>query len=135
MIYSAITSRDGYVEDTDGTFNWAAPDDEVHAFINDLARPVGTYLYGRPMYETMLYWETAHTFPIDVTAPRMSLRHGRTNGGSPAAWSTSVTASTSEKSARSVLWPECSKSSATRYLTRCFIDGGVGSLQIHSHSS
>ncbi len=61
LIYSAITSLDGYVEDTDGTFNWAAPDEEVHAFINDLERPVGTYLYGRRMYETMLYWETAHT--------------------------------------------------------------------------
>jgi dihydrofolate reductase len=62
LIYSAITSLDGYVADEDGNFDWAAPDEEVHRFINDLERPVGTYLYGRGMYETMIYWETAHTF-------------------------------------------------------------------------
>ena len=59
LIYSAITSLDGYVEDTDGTFGWAAPDEEVHAFVNDLERPIATYLYGRRMYETMAFWETA----------------------------------------------------------------------------
>jgi dihydrofolate reductase len=59
--YSVIMSLDGYVEDEHGTFDWAAPDDEVHAFVNDLERSVGTYLYGRRMYETMVYWETAHT--------------------------------------------------------------------------
>jgi dihydrofolate reductase len=59
LIYSAIASLDGYVEDASGTFEWAAPDDEVHAFVNDLTRPVGTYLYGRRMYETMVFWETA----------------------------------------------------------------------------
>jgi dihydrofolate reductase len=58
LIYSAIGSLDGYVEDTSGTFEWAAPDDEVHAFFNELERPVGTYLYGRRMYETMVFWET-----------------------------------------------------------------------------
>ena len=61
LIYSAITSLDGYIADEDGNFDWAAPDEEVHAFVNDLERPVGTYLYGRRMYETMVYWETAHT--------------------------------------------------------------------------
>src|SRR5579872_1436857 len=61
LIYSAITSLDGYVADEEGNFDWAAPDEEVHAFVNDLERPVGTYLYGRRMYETMVYWETAHT--------------------------------------------------------------------------
>jgi dihydrofolate reductase len=59
LIFSAITSLDGYIEDEAGTFDWAAPDDEVHSFLNDLERPIGTYLYGRRMYETMLYWETA----------------------------------------------------------------------------
>jgi dihydrofolate reductase len=59
LIYSAITSLDGYVEDKDGNFDWAAPDEEVHTFVNHLDRPVGTYLYGRRMYETMVYWETA----------------------------------------------------------------------------
>jgi dihydrofolate reductase len=61
LIYSAIMSLDGYIEDAGGTFEWAAPDDEVHGFVNELQRPVGTYLYGRRMYETMLYWETADT--------------------------------------------------------------------------
>ena len=61
LIYSAIASLDGYVEDAGGSFDWAAPDEEVHAFVNDLERPVGTYLYGRRMYETMRSWETAHT--------------------------------------------------------------------------
>jgi dihydrofolate reductase len=59
LIFSAITSLDGYIEDEAGNFDWAAPDDEVHSFINDLERPIGTYLYGRRMYETMVYWETA----------------------------------------------------------------------------
>ncbi len=61
LIYSAITSLDGYVADADGNFGWAAPDEEVHTFVNDLERPVGTYLYGRRMYEVMSGWETAHT--------------------------------------------------------------------------
>jgi dihydrofolate reductase len=59
LIYSAIASLDGYVADEDGRFDWAVPDDEVHAFVNDLERPVGTYLYGRRMYEVMAGWETA----------------------------------------------------------------------------
>src|ERR1700736_2927709 len=58
LIYLAIASLDGYVEDEQGKFDWAAPDEEVHAFVNDLVRPVGTDLYGRRMYETMVYWET-----------------------------------------------------------------------------
>jgi len=61
LIYSAIASLDGYVEDERGSFDWAAPDEELHAFVNDLERPIGTYLYGRRMYETMLYWETVRT--------------------------------------------------------------------------
>jgi dihydrofolate reductase len=59
LIYSTITSLDGYVADKDGDFDWAAPDEEVHAFVNDLVRKVGAYLYGRRMYEVMRYWETA----------------------------------------------------------------------------
>jgi dihydrofolate reductase len=58
LIYSAIASLDSYVADEDGNFDWAVPDEEVHAFINDLQRPVGTYLYGRRLYETMVGWET-----------------------------------------------------------------------------
>jgi dihydrofolate reductase len=57
LLYSAIASLDGYVADADGRFDWAEPDEEVHRFVNDLERPVGTYLYGRRMYETMAFWE------------------------------------------------------------------------------
>jgi len=63
LIYSALASADGYVEDAKGGIDWAAPDEEVHRFVNDLERPIGTYLYGRRMYETMRYWEDAHTRP------------------------------------------------------------------------
>jgi dihydrofolate reductase len=58
LIYTAISSLDGYIADQDGNFEWAAPDEGVLGFINDLERPVGTYLYGRRMYETMDGWET-----------------------------------------------------------------------------
>jgi dihydrofolate reductase len=58
LIYSAIASLDGYVADEDGNFDWAAPDEEVHAFVNDLMRPVGIHLYGRRMYEVLVVWET-----------------------------------------------------------------------------
>ena len=57
LIYSAIASLDGYIADEEGNFRWAAPDEEVHAFVNDLARPIGTYLLGRRMYEVLAYWE------------------------------------------------------------------------------
>jgi dihydrofolate reductase len=62
LIYSAIASLDGYVEDEDGNFDWAAPDEEVHAFVNELERPIGTYLYGRRMYETMVFWKDPAAF-------------------------------------------------------------------------
>jgi dihydrofolate reductase len=58
LIYSAIASLDGYTADAEGKFDWARPDAEVHAFVNDLERPIGTYLYGRRMYEVMAVWET-----------------------------------------------------------------------------
>ena len=79
LIYMAITSLDGYVEDAEGNFDWAAPDEEVHAFVNDLERPVGTYLYGRRMYETMVFWETAGPGrePAVVAGLRGDLAGGR----------------------------------------------------------
>jgi dihydrofolate reductase len=58
LVYSAIASLDGYIEDENGKFDWAAPDEQVHAFVNDLERPVGTHLYGRRMYEVLVAWET-----------------------------------------------------------------------------
>jgi dihydrofolate reductase len=59
LIYSAIVSLDGYTADQEGKFDWAEPDEEVMALINDLERPIGTYLYGRRMYEVLWYWEDA----------------------------------------------------------------------------
>jgi dihydrofolate reductase len=61
LVYSAIASLDGYIEDKGGNFDWGAPDEEVFAFVNDLERPFGTHLYGRRMYETMVFWETVAT--------------------------------------------------------------------------
>jgi dihydrofolate reductase len=61
LIYSTISSLDGYVADEEGKFGWAAPDEEVHAFVNDLERPIGTHLYGRRMYEVLVAWETMDT--------------------------------------------------------------------------
>src|SRR3954454_18111105 len=61
LVYLAIASLDGYTVDADGRFDWAAPDEEVHAFVNDLEREIGTYLYGRRMYEVLVAWETMQT--------------------------------------------------------------------------
>jgi dihydrofolate reductase len=61
LIYSTIASLDGYIADEDGKFDWAEPDEEVHSFVNDLQRPVGTYLYGRRTYDVMVAWETVDT--------------------------------------------------------------------------
>jgi dihydrofolate reductase len=58
LVYAALASLDGYIEDDQGRFDWAVPDEQVHAFVNDLQRPIGTHLYGRRMYETMVFWET-----------------------------------------------------------------------------
>ncbi len=58
LVYSAIASLDGFVADANGDFGWSAPDEEVHAFVNDLERPIGTHLYGRRMYEVLKVWET-----------------------------------------------------------------------------
>jgi dihydrofolate reductase len=65
LIYSAISSLDGYIEDKGGKFDWAAPDEEVHSFVNNLERTAGTYLYGRRMYETMMVWETDPTLAAE----------------------------------------------------------------------
>src|SRR3954462_6201275 len=70
LIYTAIASLDGYVEDERGRFDWAAPDEEVHEFVNDLERPVGTYLYGRRMDETMAVWEPDRGFAEESPVTR-----------------------------------------------------------------
>jgi dihydrofolate reductase len=58
LVYAALMSLDGYIEDETGNFDWAMPDEELHSFINDLEQPIGTHLYGRRMYETMAVWQT-----------------------------------------------------------------------------
>jgi dihydrofolate reductase len=63
LIYLTLMSLDGYVEDAAGSFDWGQPDAEVHGFVNDLLRPLGTHLYGRRMYEVMTVWETMHERP------------------------------------------------------------------------
>jgi dihydrofolate reductase len=63
LIYFTLMSLDGYIEDSTGRFDWAEPDEEVHTFVNDLLRPLGTQLYGRRMYEVMIAWETMHERP------------------------------------------------------------------------
>ena len=70
LIYSAIASLDGYINDEHGKFEWAKPDDELHRFVNDQERPIGTYLYGRRMYETMRAWETLGSDPDQPAAVR-----------------------------------------------------------------
>ena len=70
LVYAAIASLDGYVADADGRFDWCAPDEEVHAFVNDLTRPIGTHLYGRRTYEVMSFWETASTGADEPAAMR-----------------------------------------------------------------
>jgi dihydrofolate reductase len=64
LIYVTPTSLDGYIADETGDFDWAAPDEEVHAFINDIVCPSGTYLYGRKMYQTMAVWRRQMSFPV-----------------------------------------------------------------------
>jgi hypothetical protein len=77
LIYSMLMSVDGYVEDEHGRFDWTAPDEEVHSYINQLESSVGTYLYGRRMYETMIYWETAHSVPDAPDDPSFRTFGGR----------------------------------------------------------
>ncbi|HET8639454.1 MAG TPA: dihydrofolate reductase family protein [Solirubrobacterales bacterium] len=69
LLYSMLCSLDGYVEDAEGNFDWAAPDEEVHSFVNELERPVGTHLYGRRMYETMTFWEVGGGADTDQPSP------------------------------------------------------------------
>ena len=63
LIYFTPTSLDGYIADEAGDYDWAAPDEEAFAFINDVMRPIGTYLYGRKMYQTMAVWDTPEVIP------------------------------------------------------------------------
>ena len=70
LVYSVICSLDGYVNDAEGDFSWAQPDEEVHAYVNDLMRPIGTHLYGRRLYEVMTAWQTLGTSPDESAVTR-----------------------------------------------------------------
>jgi dihydrofolate reductase len=74
LICTEITSLDGYINDEDGKWDWSAPDAEVHRFVNELERPIGTYLIGRRLYDVMKYWETAHEQP---DLPEAELEYAR----------------------------------------------------------
>jgi dihydrofolate reductase len=87
LIYSAISSLDGYVADAEGNFDWSVPDEEVHTFVNDLERPIGTYLYGRRVYEVMRYWETAPTGNREPSAEQEYARIWQaTRSSTPETW-------------------------------------------------
>lgn len=93
LLYTAVCSLDGYVADEEGRFDPLAPDAEVHAFVNDLERAVGTYLYGRRMYEVMVYWETDH-----AGAPEVELDYARVwRGADKIVYSTTLTEVSSER--------------------------------------
>jgi dihydrofolate reductase len=94
LIYSMLTSLDGYVADADGNFDWATPDEEVHSFVNDLERGVGTYLYGRRMYEVMVAWET---MPTDDQPPSIRDYAGIWRAAEKVVYSTTLDAVTSER--------------------------------------
>jgi dihydrofolate reductase len=95
LIYSAIMSLDGYIADDGGNFDWAEPDEEVHTFVNELERPVGTYLYGRRMYEMMLFWETSEA---EVGQPPVVQDFARMwRAADKVVYSTSLTAASSAR--------------------------------------
>ena len=95
LIYSMITSLDGYAEAAEGGLGTGADDEEVHAFVGDVFRPVGTYLYGRRMYETMVFWETAH---LDPNVPPHIAQYARDwQAAEKIVYSTTLTSVTSAK--------------------------------------
>ncbi len=94
LVYSILTSLDGYAADQDGNFDWAAPSEEVHAFINELERGTGTFLLGRRMYETLVPWET---MPEDGPSPAVN-EYGRIwRAGKKIVYSTTLSEPTTKK--------------------------------------
>jgi dihydrofolate reductase len=94
LLYSAIASLDGFVNDADGKIDWAAPDEEVHAFVNDLERGIGTYLLGRRMYEVLLYWEN---LPLEGQSPIARDFAGIWRSADKVVYSTTLTAASSAR--------------------------------------
>jgi dihydrofolate reductase len=74
LVYAALCSLDGYTADEDGSFDWAAPGEELHGFVNEMERGLGTYLYGRRMYEVMRFWEDADALAGE---PEVMQEYGR----------------------------------------------------------
>ena len=89
LVYTAITSLDGYVNDADGRFDWSVPDPDVHRFVNDAERPVGTYLYGRRLYEVMRWWQDVEVAEPDYVATTPSCGGPRTRSSTPGPWTRS----------------------------------------------
>jgi dihydrofolate reductase len=94
LVYAVIASLDGYTADAEGKFDWAEPDEEVLAFVNDQERGIGTYLYGRRMYETMLFWETV---PLADQSPLMREFAGIWRSADKVVYSTTLTAASSAR--------------------------------------
>jgi dihydrofolate reductase len=94
LVYSVIASLDGYTADAEGKFDWAEPDEEVHAFVNELERGTGTYLYGRRMYETMVYWETV---PLAGQSPVVTDFAGIWRAADKVVYSTTLKAASSAR--------------------------------------
>ena len=106
LIYVANVSLDGYIEDAHGSFEWTAPTDEVFTFITDLVRPVGTYLYGRRMYETMAVWETQPALAAESESAPTSRTSGKrpTRSSTPRRWAPSRPPTRGSSAASTPMW-------------------------------
>jgi dihydrofolate reductase len=129
LIYSAIASLDGYVEDASGKFDWAEPDEEVHRFVNDLERSVGTYLYGRRMYETMVLWDN----PPDAAAQPPYVRDFAAiwQAADKIVYSTTLTAAAS---ARTRILPAFEPEAVRRLKASAARDLTVGGPELAAHA-
>jgi dihydrofolate reductase len=128
LIYSTIASLDCFVEDSDGEFAWAEPTEEVFAFINQLERPIGTYLYGRRMYETMVYWES-HDADFSRSVEREFAEIWR--AATKIVYSSTLT-STSSK--RTSIEPEFNAASIIRMKETLSHDFSINGAELASHA-
>jgi dihydrofolate reductase len=129
LIYSTIASLDCFVEDSDGAFDWATPDDDVFAFINDRERPIGTYLYGRRMYETMVYWETHGTEVSDSTVEHAFTAIWR--AANKIVYSTTLAAPSSP---RTIIEREFNENAIRRLKETSSHDITIGGAELASHA-
>jgi dihydrofolate reductase len=129
LIYSAIASLDGYIEDARGNFDWARPDEEVHAFVNDLQRPIGTYLYGRRLYETMAFWEQLPE--PDAQPPVMHDFAAIWQGADKVVYSRTLPGATT---ARTRLEREFDPAAVARLKAAASADMAIGGAQLAAHA-